>query len=144
MTIETYQDSRKDEVISLIREFYDESLIEYGMKINIDMLCDSIEKYRHHSFLLIVDGKCVGLFAGFEVMSPISDEKIFHEVIWYVKKEYRLKGVYLLNWAMKILKEEGFNSMVMVVMHNSKLEKIARLYERLGFIPMETHYIKKL
>jgi GNAT superfamily N-acetyltransferase len=144
MNIEVYQDSREQEIVELIKEFYDESLKEYGLHISFDSLFESIQKHRNHSFLLIIDNKCVGVLAGLEVALPINKTRIYHEVLWYVSKKYRSKGIYLLNNAMKLLKEDGFGALVMVAMQNSMFDKIDRFYKESGFTPMETHYIKHL
>ncbi len=144
MLVETYTEKRREEVIRLIKEFYVESLKEYGQVFEEDALQETIEKNREHSFLLIVDGVCQGLIAGNEVKTPYSSEKVFHEMIWFVSKSHRLKGVFLLNRTLETLKRDGFTSIIMTLMHNSGAQKMQKLYHRLGFMPFETHFIKKL
>ena len=144
MRIETYTDERKAEVVQLIKEFFEESLAEFGQKFKLEALNDAIEKNKKHSFLLIIDSKCVGLVAGFEIKSPYNDERVFHEMVWYVNKQYRTKGVFLLKHTFKQLKELGFSQVIMTLMHNSKTEKLGRFYSRLGFVPFETHYLARL
>jgi len=78
------------------------------------------------------------------VTAPSSNEKIWHEVIWYVAKRFRKYGVRLFKQVREQLKERGFTALVMIYMHNSKSDKLARLYERLGFTAMETNYIGRL
>lgn len=144
MRIETYTEQHKEDVIRLIREFYDESISEYQQGFELDALYKAIEEYRQHSFLLIIDGRCEGVIAGKEVATPFSSERVFHEIVWFVSKPHRLKGVFLLNQAMKTLKEIGFTQIVMTLMHNSKTDKLWDYYTRLDFKAFETHFIKKL
>ena len=144
MIIENYTEQRKDDVIRLVREFFDESLSEYNQRFELDALYKTIEEYRQHSFLLIIDGKCEGIIAGKEVSTPFSNERVFHEIIWFVSKPHRMRGVFLLNQTMKTLKDLGFTQIIMTLMHNSKTDKLWDYYCRLTFIPFETHFIKNL
>jgi len=144
MRIESYTEQRKDDVIRLVREFFDESISEYNQRFELDALYKTIEEYRQHSFLLIIDGKCEGIIAGKEVPTPLSSNKVFHEIIWFVSKPHRMRGVFLLKQAMQTLKELGFTQIIMTLMHNSKTDKLWDYYTRLNFIPFETHFIKTL
>jgi len=144
MTIERYSDQYRDDVQRLVRNFQDESLEEYGLSFNDQALLDTIDALKDQAFLMILDGKCEGLLAGKEVRSPISTDKVWHEVIWYVNKHCRRYGLKLLNTARAVLKAEGFTAIVMVYMHNSKSDKLHRLYTRLGYRPMETNWIGRL
>ena len=126
---------------ALIKNFYDEALGEFGIKFELDVVLRTLEEYKRNVFLLIINDKAEGILAGKEVKTPISDERLWHELIWYVNKSYRKGGVLLLRQVQRILKDEGYNEMIMVLMANSKADKLARFYERLGFREMEKHYI---
>jgi GNAT superfamily N-acetyltransferase len=144
MTIEGYTEQRRQDVIDLVREFYNESLKEYGQTLSLPALLESIERMKSHAFLLIKNNKCVGLLAGLTVCPPYGSEKIYHEVIWFVSKAYRRYGIWMFNQARRVLKAEGYSHIVMTVMYNSKTEKIKKFYDRLGFRPIETHFLKEL
>ena len=144
MVIERYTDKYANDVKRLVKDFHAESLDEYGMTYNDQALADTIDALKYQAFLLIVDGKCEGMLAGKEVRTPTSDEKIWHEVVWYVSKVARRHGLKLLNVAKQVLKAEGFKAIVMVYMHNSKSDKLHKLYTRLGYTPMETNFIGRL
>uniref|UniRef100_A0A6M3L0A6 Putative acetyltransferase n=1 Tax=viral metagenome TaxID=1070528 RepID=A0A6M3L0A6_9ZZZZ len=144
MRIERYSEQHDEDIRRLVREFQDESLAEYGMTFNEEALTRTIDEIKHWGFLLVVDGKCQGLLAGREVRTPQGDDKCWHEVIWFVNKDYRKYGLRLLEAGKAILKAEGFTSIVMVYMHNSKSDKLHRLYTRLGYKPMETNFIGRL
>jgi len=144
MTIEPYTDKYHDDIHRLIKDFHKESLDEYGLGFNEQALERTIEALKYEAYLVIVDGIPQGLLAGKEVATPSSDEKIWHEMVWYVTKPFRKYGIKLLKTVRAHLRNRGFAAMVMVHMHNSKSDKLARLYERLGFTPMETNYIGRL
>ncbi len=152
MIVESYSDQYVDDVHRLINEFYRESLKEFGMEVDEFILMSTIESMKQQctgngytgGFLAIIDGKAEGLLAGKEVKTPWSKDRIWHEVVWFMTERYRKYGVKLLNIARQKLKEQGFAAMVMVHTQNNKTDKLARLYERLGFKPMETNYIGRL
>jgi GNAT superfamily N-acetyltransferase len=144
MRIERYSDQHEDDVRRLAKAFQDESLFEYGLTFNNDALTKTLNELKSQIFLLIVDGKCQGMLAGKEVYSPVSSDKCWHEMVWYVDKDYRKYGIRLLDAVRAILKAEGYTAIVMVYMHNSKSDKLHRLYTRLGFTPMETNFIGRL
>ena len=143
MKIERYQPKYEQDIIKLINNFYEESLEEY-VKLDMSALTKTIDDLKDGAFLLIIDGKCEGALAGKEVASPISSEKVWQEVIWYINPTYRHNGIRLLTEARKILKEEGYNFITMVNMANSKAEKLERFYSSMGFSKMETHWIGRL
>ena len=86
----------------------------------------------------------VGVLAGATVQTVLNNKKIYQEVIWYVDKDHRREGVTLLKKVMKILKEDGYQTMVMMTMGNSRVEKIHQLYNILGFKLFETQFIREL
>ena len=144
MIIERYSDKYRKDIAWLVECFQDEALKEYGLEFNEVVLSNTIDELKGQAFLLIIDGKCEGLLAGKEVKTPLSNDPIWHEVIWYVSEKYRRYGVFLLKHARAILKDEGYVAMVMIALANSKTKKLFNLYNRLGFVPMETHFIQKL
>lgn len=144
MRIERYRDEYESDVRRLVMDFQDESLAEYGMTFNDQALQDQIQALKDQAFLLILDGRCEGVLAGKEVYTPTGGDKVWHEVIWFVSKHYRKYGLRLLSAAKAILKAEGFTAIVMVYMHNSKSDKLHRLYTRLGYKAMETNFIGRL
>lgn len=144
MVVDRYSDKYREDIEWLVRCFQDEALKEYGLSFDENALSNTIDELKDQAFLLIVDGKCEGLLAGKEVKTPLSDDPIWHEVIWYISEKYRRYGVFLLRHARKVLKEEGYTSMVMIALHSSKTQKLFKLYNKMGFVEMETHFIGRL
>jgi len=143
MRIERYQPKYEQDIIKLINNFYEEALSDY-LKLDLSILLKTIDELKDSVFLLIVNDRCEGAIAGKEVASPISSEKVWQEIIWYINVDYRHSGVRLLNETRKILKEEGYNYITMVNMANSKADKLERFYSSMGFSKMETHWIGRL
>ena len=143
MQVERYSVKYNDDIVRLTDAFYQESLKEY-MRLDYKTILDTINELKHSIFLLTTNDKAVGMLAGKDVTTPLSKDKYWHEVVWYVDKIHRKYGVWMLKQAMIQLKQDGYVGMVMVNMHNSMTEKLSRFYTRQGFKPMETHWLRSL
>lgn len=152
MDILPYSDQYAGDVRELVVQFFNEALSEFGIAFNEEALNSTIALLKNQAsdggytggFLAVKDGKAHGLIAGKDVTTPWSNDRIWHEVVWFMSEPHRKHGVKLLKEARKQLKAEGFSAVVMVHMVNSKAEKLERLYKALGFVPMETNYIGRL
>lgn len=146
MIIERGSKERYNDALELVRNFHREALSEYALKIDNEALIKFFDKCVEQSFLLIdkVTNKCQGIIAGQEITNPVSGEKIFQETIWYVNESFRHYGVFLFNQAQEILKQEGYNAIIMVCLANAKALKLFKLYERMGFVPLEYHFVRRL
>ena len=145
MRIETYSDRWFLDVVKLIENFHAEAIGEYDDFFSSDAAIETIKTADHsNAFLLIIDEVCQGILYGVNIISPTSGKKIFQEVIWYVNEPFRKYGVRLLREVEKILKSKGVSIMIMAVLENSKTAKLKSFYERLGFKPMETHFVRSL
>ncbi len=145
MIVEKYSDKYYSDIIAICTNFYNEAAGEYDTKgISLEVLKSEIIRYSDNGFLLVVKDRCEGVIAGQTVNSMFNGAKIYQEIIWYVNKPFRKYGVFLLHQAIKKLKEEGFTQLIMACLHNSKTEKLIKLYEQMGFKAIETHYLKEL
>ena len=145
MRVEQYSDTHFLDVVKLVENFHKEAVGEYDAELNVDTLIDTIKSGDpSNAFLLIVDEHCEGILYGVRFKSMTSGKDIFQEIIWYVNKPFRRYGVKLLRETEKLLKSNGVSIMIMAVLENSKTVKIKSFYERLGFKPMETHYVRSL
>lgn len=143
--IENYSDQYFLDVVKLVENFHKEAVGEYDELFEPASLIETIKNNNpKHCFLLIVDNVCQGIIFGIVVKSMISERYMFQEVIWYVNESFRKYGVKLLKETEKVLKSTGISVMMMAVLENSKTAKLKRFYERLGFKPIETHFIRNL
>ena len=142
--IEPCKDEHLDDLIKLIKKFDKESLSEYGLEMSENALADMFYNCKKSGLSLVINGKAVGLIAGVVTTPAHSKEQVWQEIVWYVEERYRKYGVSLYKAMEKKLLEMGISKMVMVLMYNSKKEKLTEFYERLGYTPMETQFIKNL
>ena len=131
-------------VLELVNEFAEESLIEYGTALDIDKLHATFRLTQPTSFVLLRGDKVIGVFAGHITTDQCSNEEVYEEVVWYVFKEYRKYGIKLFNFAQQWCIVHGIRRMTVCYMHNSKPDKLFALYERMGFKPLETRFVKIL
>lgn len=91
-----------------------------------------------------VEGVPVGAIGGMWYPDPYSGRTIAMEFFWYVRPEHRGYGTKLLNafeeWAAGVPADE----VRMVHLQHSMPEKLAVLYRRRGYAPIETHWGKRM
>lgn len=145
MHVETYTDKHFLDVVKLVENFHKEAVGEYDELLSPEAVIETIKAADPKTlFLLIIDGVCQGLLYGMISKSLTSGKMIFQEIMWYVNAPFRQYGVSLLKEVEKHLKSEGVSIIIMAVLENSKTEKLKRFYERLGYRPMETHYVRAI
>lgn len=144
MQIVGYDPKYDTEIKELVKEFHDESLKEYETKLDMETITKQINIYKDTGYLLIQENRCVGLMAGMPVNSPVNNEKVYQEIMWYVKKADRKSGVFMLREIERILKASGYAYIIMALVHNSKAEKLHKFYTRMGYKPIETHFMRRL
>jgi GNAT superfamily N-acetyltransferase len=71
---------------------------------------------------------------------PFSGERTAFEVVWWVQPEARGDGVRLLKAAEEWAREQGIQKVQMVAPN----ERVGALYQRLGYVPVETSYQRSL
>lgn len=129
----------------LIEEFMQEALKDFGAKIEKQALNKLMQELYLSSLVLENgNGNVIGILAGKIITEPTGNSKIFQEVVWYVAKAHRKYGLLLIRAMENRLKNEGISAMIMVHISNSMPEKVARLYERMGYKHMECHYLKRI
>ena len=144
MRVERYSDIYFLDVFKLVEKFYHAYLVDIFGKPDNDTLVKTINDNQHLLFLLIIKDSCVGLIAGVDIKSRLNNDRFFQEIIWYVEKPYGRFGFYLIKETMKHLKTLGFSSIIMSVLENKQSSRIKKIYEKQGFKPMETHFVRAL
>ncbi len=128
----------------LIAQFTEGSLGEYGTYLDPEKLQRVFDEVYSSSFVIKIDGNIVGVLAGRIITDICSDLLVYEEIVWYVQKEHRRYGIKLLRNVLDWCKAAGVKRMTMSAMHNSKTKKLFSLYERMGFTPQETRFLKQL
>ncbi len=134
-------------VVKLVKEFFKESLSEYGLLIKDETIFETIEHYINNLIGIVVeeDGEIVGVIGG--LVSPSIFDKtqlIGQETIWYVNKKCRNGsiGLKLIKAFEEECKIRGAKLIAMVNMGNLNTEILGKLYRHRGYKLMEKQYIK--
>jgi len=130
--------------IELVAQFNDSSLSEYGNYMELDRMKEVFEAVYATSFVVEKEGKVVGLLAGHIVKDFCSGFPVYEEVLWYMDEKHRRYGLKLFRHVQQWCEVHNIKRMTMCCMWNSKKESLFTLYEKLGFRPMETRFIKEL
>ena len=112
---------------------YREEINEKGQKYKV---VEKPEDLKH--------GKVVGVFSGYFTNYILDNSAMFHELLWYVHPDYRSCGKALYDYCERLVRSQGAASMVMTHMATDQSDRLESLYKRMGYKPLETHYIKRL
>jgi GNAT superfamily N-acetyltransferase len=90
-----------------------------------------------------VDGQVVGMLAVVPYVDPMTGVPMVDETVWWVEPAYRSTrlGPKLLVAVEKWARQNGLLMCRMIAPHNST---VGAFYERFGYSPVETIYLKRL
>ena len=92
----------------------------------------------------LIHGKVVGMFSGYYTTYILNNDKMFHEIVWYVHPDYRSCGMALYKHCAEQIKLSGAKKMVMITMATDIGATLEKTYTKMGFTKLETHYVKEL
>ncbi len=133
-------------LISLFRDFYDESLKAYGIPMDERTVGKMVINYvrNHVVFVLEKDDKeIVGFIGGVVATYPVNEKvKLFIESGWFVKEDYRKGSIQLLAVLEKHCKDNEIEHLIIGNTDIGKTEQFKRFYEQKGYKLFEQHFIK--
>jgi len=107
----------------------------------------SFELCIEHGLLSVaqIDGLVVGMVAG--VKAPLMmnhNHLVGAELAWWVEPDYRKTsaGLKLLKFAENLAIEAGVKMWSMMLLESSEPEKVAKIYDKMGYKPTERTYLK--
>ena len=130
-----------DGVLELIKEFQKESINAY------DLLCDDkiakalMPEFLETSLVMYDNALIIGVLAGRIMEYPLNHEKVFQEVLWFVRKDYRIHSSRFLEALEEQCRKWGLRKLVMSYFGQLELD---RFYKAKGYRFLEAHYIKSL
>jgi GNAT superfamily N-acetyltransferase len=95
-----------------------------------------------HGLILVYEraGRILGMIGVIATFHPYSGSPVMSEMFWYVEPESRGVGVRLLRAAEEWGRSHSIVDSIMI----SPSPKVSAFYERLGYKPLETQFIKAL
>lgn len=99
-----------------------------------------------YGFILVArEGrKPVGTLGWFLTPDPCNDQLVATEAFWFVSPEHRGVGLRLLSVFEQAARKQGARRLTMVALASLQSDRLAALYERRGYKPQESHFIKTL
>lgn len=149
MVIEHYSDQYRGDILELVELLYTDTLYIYIKGFDkewvIDQLDRALENGLHYNFyIMVVDGKCQGLVYGVIYDCKVNSQTMFHETFMYVRKEFRKYSIRFIREIQSDLQQRGIRYIIMTALENEQAEPLMRFYSRLGYKPLERHFIRSL
>ncbi len=149
LLIRTPVEEDVERALPLCKSFHDETAGKYGLKFNELDARSVIEFFVDGcglSLVAEVGGELVGFICGTVQPYPLCvSQKIFKEVFWYVKPEYRgAVGKLLYQEVIFECEERGVDVVWFANQESYMKEPLEHFYARNGFNPLETSWVKVL
>ena len=124
-----------------------DELIPFDPEGTAAFLVNVMDKDNFRVVLAEVDGVPVGITgAALYPMYFSPNNSVVQELWWWLSPEHRGSGAAkrmyadIENWAV----ECGATAVFMIALHNSNVDRMAKMYARSGFRPMERTFVKGL
>lgn len=144
MTVEHYKPEYRESVLYLIEAFVSDYAIPFVDNFNGQKIEQVVSAFNPNNAFLLIDQSPVGILAGIEVDSRYNSVRIFEETFFYISSDYGSKAVWFIKEAERMIRQMGFGAMIMSVLNSKKTDQLKRLYERMGYQYLESHYLKNL
>lgn len=95
-------------------------------------------------FVIEESGELVGTIGGVAYPEAYSSELIAQEFFWWINRESRGRGIRLYKEFEDWARERGCSQIRMGHLLDSMPEKVAKFYERMGFVAVEVNFCKTL
>ncbi len=147
MTVRRARLEDRDRLVELCAHFVAGSRYSQFLKVKPTALQELVDRVLRLpgavAFVAEHDGLIVGMIGAFALEEPVSHETIVDELAWWVEPAYRngTVGPKLLraleNWG----RQKAIRFCKMIAPAESS---VGAYYERTGYQPLETSYIKRL
>lgn len=147
MNVRPAEDRDIPKIISMGRKFWAQTAFK-DIVYCPDSIAESAREMMANGLLLVVEeGEVVGAVGA--VMAPLYANRsvmIASELYWWIEPEYRDSGAgkLLLRGIEQAAKDRGITVFAMMALEAVEPEKAAAIYQRLGYVPSERTFQKRL
>lgn len=127
--------------LECIKGFSDESFQKYNLGYDRDTTLSIMPNFVNSSLVMYKDDELIGVIAGYITNWLPTGEKVFQEIIWFVKPEHRRYSIKLFNALEDQCKKWGISRIIMAYFGDIELKDF---YVRKGYKFLEAHYLKNL
>jgi len=129
---------------NLAKEMYSEFLNRHGIEVNDDDLMQTVENFIVQDQVLVIDrdgvvGMCAWIVTGHPANQSM---RIFQEVLWCSNSEHKTDAFALLRVMQDKAREVKADIVVLANLSLENEPKLRRIYGRMGFQYLETHYAR--
>jgi GNAT superfamily N-acetyltransferase len=110
---------------------------EYDAEIATETLQVLIEG---DTSVVLVNDDCTAMIGGLTYRHFFNTERVASEVFWWAKSG----GMELLKAFEAWAKEQGASRVMMVCLHALEPERVARIYARRGYEPLEHSFVRRI
>lgn len=132
-------------IVDFMRQFETESKhirIEpvYATRMYTNMVKSGVA----HMFIMDDDGVMIGGIGCIVSPDLMNGDLMAIETYWFVSPDHRGHGIRLVSYLEQWAREHGCKSIAMIHLTDSHPKRLELLYQRRGYIAIETHYVKEL
>lgn len=129
----------------MAREIYGDFMLVHGIEIVNNDLWRTVEFFINSNQALVVerDNQIVGMTAWILVPHPANAScKIFQEVLWCCNSQSKTDALFLLRAIEAKANELGADIIVLANLNLDNESRLRRIYERMGYAFMESHFAR--
>lgn len=134
-------------IIDMARPTFETFVPFGGSEEMVAHMLAGLAQFGGHVFVDERDGEIAGVMAGLvEALRPWGEIKCATEMLFYVRPEFRAgrSAVSLLRNFETWGRAKGCGLVAVTANHMAGDERVARLYQRLGYAPLETIHVKRI
>lgn len=136
-----------DAVVELTKDFFEESISDYGLTLDDITIRETISNYIINLVGIVAEdeGKVIGVIGGMLLPSIFNKNQLIgQETVWYVQKNYRngSVGLKLIKSFEDECKSRGTDLIIMGLMGNLNTEILDKYYKKRNYKLLEREYIK--
>lgn len=129
----------------LAKDIYGAFLESHGIPVVDEDLRKTVDYFLQAGQVLVIerDAEVVGMYAYILVGHPANQScKILQEVLWCSRSSYPTDALAMLRAIEQKARDTGANIVVLANLDMANEQKLKRIYGRMGYTYLETHYAR--
>lgn len=134
-------------IIEMARPTFEAFVPFGGSEKMVSHMLTGLAQFGGYVFVKEHDGQIAGVLAGYvSALAPWTSMKCATEMLFYVRPEFRAgrSAVSLIRNFEKWGRAKGCGLVAVTANHMAGDERVGRLYQRLGYAPLETIHVKRI
>lgn len=137
-----YEDKYLEELTDFILSKYSPQMEKAGFKMHRDKISELIKTCRDDIFV-VYDGGIQGIIGGLIYAAYSELTSTVHVLVWCVDQAYRRYSLRLYREFENHCRKKGFARISISALFED-LNRSSKIYDRIGYKPMEMQFIKEI